>query len=239
MIHESKTKEHLITCSHHCMAVVGGFMGGFTILTRGDLFGNAQTANMISLVHFILGKDFLHFFLRLLAVFVYALGTAAYVMIKNKTDWNIKKVSILVDYLAVVLLGFFPESMEPVIALYPVFFAMSFQWNSFPGNYGYASSTIFSTNNIRQTTLAFSEYLCDKDKKHLHKMWFFLGTLLGFHTGVAVSWFAAKYLGYQGIWLNGVILLAAGVFVWLETSHETRNEKTKLPVRTAVANIYK
>lgn len=230
MTDENKTKEHIITCSHHCMAVVGGFMGGYAILARGDLFGNAQTANMISLIHAILGKDFLHFLLRLLALAFYVMGTVSFVMFKNKTNWNVKKVSLWIDFLVVILLGFFPASMESVIALFPVFFAMSFQWNAFPGNYGYVSSTIFSTNNLKQTTLALSEYLCDKDRKHLHKMWFFLGSLLCFHIGVVVSYFAVKYMGVRGVWLNSCTLFVAAVLVCLENRLETKWEKTKFPL---------
>lgn len=218
MTDDSRTKEQLITWSHHSMAVVGGFMGGYAILTRGDVFGNAQTANMIGLVHAIFGKDFLQFLVRLLALLVYILGTAVFVMAKNKTGLNIKRLSLGIDLLAVVISGLIPASVNPVLALLPVFFAMSFQWNAFPGNYGYASSTIFSTNNIKQTALAFFEYLCDKDKSRLHKMRFYLGTLLCFHGGVFVSFPAVKYFGIHGIWLNGCILFFAGILVWVETS---------------------
>lgn len=222
-----ENKAGLITWTHHCMAVVGGFMGGYAILTRGDVFGNAQTANLIALVHAVLGKDFLQFFIRILALAVYILGTMGFVMIKNKTDWNVKKISLCIDFMAVALSGVIPASVNPVLALLPVFFAMSFQWNAFPGNYGYVSSTIFSTNNLKQTTLALSEYLCERDKKHLHKMWFYLGSLLCFNGGVIVSYFATKYLGIKGIWLNGSVLLLAGVLVWMETSSETKGAKIK------------
>lgn len=232
MINENK--EWLITLSHHCMAVVGGFMGGYAILTRGEVFGNALTANLIGFVHAIFGRNLFQFMIRLFALLVYFLGTMGYVLVKNKTDWNIKKISLYIDFLAVVLSGFIPASVNPHIALLPVFFAMSFQWNAFPGNYGYASSTIFSTNNVKQTALAFSEYICDKDKQHLHKMWFYIGSLLCFHGGVAVSYFASKYFGIKGIWLNGCILFFAGILVCMETSSETKKAKTKLPVRAAM-----
>ena len=39
------------------------------------------------------------------------------------------------------------DGLDPVVALYPVFFAMSIQWSSFAGARGFYSSTIFSTNN--------------------------------------------------------------------------------------------
>ena len=42
------------------------------------------------------------------------------------------------------------------------FFAMSVQWGAFNGAQGFNSSTIFSTNNTKQTSLALAHYLCEK-----------------------------------------------------------------------------
>ena len=35
---------------HYLMAIVGGFFGGYAIFTRMNVFGSAQTANLIDLV---------------------------------------------------------------------------------------------------------------------------------------------------------------------------------------------
>lgn len=222
----NQKKEKLKTLEHHCMAMVGGFMGGYAILTRGDFLGNAQTANLIFLVHAVLGRDVWHVLLRLIAVFLYILGTMSYVMIKNKTSWNVQAVSCGVDIAAVILVGFIPMTVDPVVALFPIFFAMSLQWNAFPGNYGYVSSTIFSTNNVKQSALAFSEYLCDKDKKHLHKMKFFLGSLFFFHLGVIVSYFSTDWFAEKGIWLNLIVLFVAAVFIWQDAYGQIREKAT-------------
>ncbi|MDD6482619.1 MAG: YoaK family protein [Lachnospiraceae bacterium] len=232
-----RKEERLVTMMHHCMAVVGGFMGGYAILIRADFLGNAQTSNLIYLLYAVFGRDFFHVLLRVLAVALYVAGTMLYVMMKNKTGWNIPAVAIGVDCVAVLIEGFIPGSVDPVLALLPIFFSMSLQWNAFPGNYGYVSSTIFSTNNLKQTTLAFSEYLCDKDRKHLHKMKFFLGSLISFHIGVAVSYFCTGALAERGIWLNLPVLGIAAVLVWQRQAVEKEMKNAVKPAMNYVKEV--
>lgn len=96
------------------------------------------------------------------------------------------------------------------LALYPIFFAMSVQWSTFSGAKGFVSSTIFSTNNTKQASLAFAQYITDGDRVHFKKVKFYLFTLLAFHVGAAVGFFAVKLMGVQGAWVN--IILAAAAY---------------------------
>ena len=64
---------------------------------------------------------------------------------------DLRFISIGIDIFAILLLGFFPAGMSPVVALY-LFFCNAFQWCAFKAPGGYNSSTIFSTNNLRQFT---------------------------------------------------------------------------------------
>lgn len=84
---------------------------------------------------------------------------------KNKTKYDVRAVSMVITSLMILILGLIPADIDIVIGLFPTFFAMAFQWNSFPGEYGYVSSTIFSTNNTRQVSLALGEILFPDDGK--------------------------------------------------------------------------
>ena len=77
----------------------------------------------------------------------------------------------------------------------PLFFAAPIQWNAYAGDAGYGSSTIFSTNNIRQTVTSLTSYLIDGDIKMKRKAQFFGMTLLFFHIGVALASVAEIFLG--------------------------------------------
>ena len=71
---------------------------------------------------------------------------------------NFKYLCIALELLAVLIVGMIPATVDPLLSLYPIFFVTAFQWCVFKGAEGYACSTIFSTNNLKQTVLSFTEY---------------------------------------------------------------------------------
>lgn len=198
---------------HYTMAIFGGFIGAYAILARMQVFGSAQTANMIELVCGILGRDPEEVLIRIgaLVIFIGAIALSA-VLAKN-VRWNVKYLAVLFDFAAICVVGFLPAKMDPVKALYPLFFVTAFQWCVFKGANGYVSSTIFSTNNLKQTVLSAAEYLLYKDEEEIRKekgrkAAFFGGTLLSFHLGVGFGYLIWLQYGLHSVWFGSVPLLA-------------------------------
>ena len=141
---------------------------------------------------------------------------------------DIRRTAPVVDALAAVVLGFLPAEMPVTLALYPIFFAMSVQWGAFNGAQGFNSSTIFSTNNTKQTSLALAHYLCEKDPMYLAKCWFYAATLLCFHLGATLSFFAVKLWGLRASWC--VIPLAAWAY-YMVCCEEKSEQRTPAELR--------
>lgn len=196
-----KENEHIKKCLHFTMAFTGGFLGAYSLLNYHDLFGNAQTSNLIYLVGSAINRDAIQFILRFLDLFVYVSGLAATVFIPKYTKCNIQVLSVVFNCIAGILLCLYPAGINDYIALCPILFAMAFQWNSFSGAEGFTSSTIFSTNNLRQFVTSLSQYKTDKDPKMLKKAKFFGGTLLCYHFGVAVSFMAFLLFQKKAGWI--------------------------------------
>ena len=93
------------------------------------------------------------------------------------------------------------------------------QWSSFSGAQGFVSSTIFSTNNTKQASLAFAEYIADGDRGHFKKVRFYVFTLLAFHFGAAVSFFAVRLMGVHGAWVNIILAAVAYYMVLCENKY--------------------
>lgn len=218
-----KNREQLPCWIHHSAAIVGGYLGIYAILCRGDFLGNAQTANLIYLVHSLMGRNLTDAVLRLIAALLYMSGIALTVFVSKKYHGNLHILSVAVNAAAIFILGLFPEDMNVVVGLFPIFFAMAVQWNSYPGAYGYVSSTIFSTNNLRQVAISLSEYAITRDRKQLHKAKFFGGSLLCFHLGVVISVITHHFFGIHSVWLCYLPLALTGALVCCEckTSRET------------------
>ena len=202
--------------------MLGGFVGGWAVLSHG-VFASAETTNLIYLSLSLLGTDFKDCLIRIGAVVIYFISTMSTVFISRKFRTDIRKFAVAADALCLVTLPFIPEKTDVFISLYPVFFAMAFQWNSFKGANGYISSTIFSTNNLRQVALSLANYLSEKNIKHLAKMIFFLSTLVFFHIGVAVSYLFYKisplFCPYAGL----VIVLIVYILILQDAPEKREN----------------
>ena len=197
--------------THFIMAVCGGFFGGYAIFGRMAVFGSAQTANLIELVGDILGRNLTDASLRLGALLLYAAAMVIFVVLGKKTSLNLKYMAIAVDAAAAAVTAVMPEQMDPVLALY-------FQWCVFKGAEGYACSTIFSTNNLKQTVLSFTEYFLSEETegeeraKNLKKGRFFGETILFFHASVAAAFLALHVIGLSAVWLV-MLPLFAGLII--------------------------
>ena len=97
----------------HCsMAVVGGFIGAYSLLARHDVFGNAQTANMMWLAMCILGRSWTEVLLRLGGLAVYILGIATVTLWPRFTRINVHFLAVVVDGACLICLGMLPKDMN-------------------------------------------------------------------------------------------------------------------------------
>ena len=187
---------------HYNAAFIGGFFALYTVLSRSGLLGSAQTSNMLYIVSDIIGKNPLDFLIRIGSFFFYIAGFVLISWLPEHTDRDMKTISMWIDILVMLVIGFFPEDADPVLCLYPVFFALAFQWCAFKGAYGYVSATIFSTNNLRQFTTALTSYIMHKDPDMKIKMSFFGITLITYHTGAALAFVLWRIYSVRAIWFG-------------------------------------
>lgn len=184
---------------HYAVCLIGGFIGAYAIINRGGNLASAQTLNMIDIVLTLCGRNFIECFIRIVALLIYILGVFLCSILSHKTKLNMQRYALIVDMIGFVLLCFIPEDVNDFLALYPIFFMISTQWSVFHGTNGYNCSTIFSTNNLRQMTLAIGDYICTKDKEALKKAGFYAGSILWFHIGVAVAYFTSLVFGIYSV----------------------------------------
>ena len=207
------TKDKTQTAAHHAMALVGGFFGVYALMTRSATFGSSETSNLIYLTIDGLGTSLPDFLIRLGATLCYIGGIVFATLIpKFLKKWDVRYLSILIDTAACLLLAQIPGDADPVLALYPMFFATAVQWLAYTQAAGFNSATIFSTNNLRQCFAGLAEYLYSREEKHLARFRFYGGTLLCFHAGVIYCWFCMKLWGVRSIYAC-LLPLVAGLFM--------------------------
>lgn len=94
---------------HYTLSFIGGYLGLYAIVSRADLFGNAQTANLLGVVRDLIGRDFSDMLLRVGALLIYMAAVILTVWIPEHFSADLRFISIGIDIFAILLLGFFPS----------------------------------------------------------------------------------------------------------------------------------
>ncbi len=211
------TEKQKTAILHLLASFIGGSFGSYAIICRMT-FGSSQTMNLIRLFENLLSRDILNFVIHLGAFLLYCIAIAIAMILSERKIKYLKSLSLAIDAICALILGFLPLDLDPVIAIYPSFFAMAFQWCSFPGIDGYTISSVFSTNNLRQ----FVTGLVHKAEGKKDGMVRAYGlTLLAFHFGVCAQYFLFQPFSIKGIWFT-FIPIAIAFALSLVKTRETK-----------------
>lgn len=202
----SLRQEKLLHCT---ISFIGGIFAIYALLEHSNVFGSAETSNMILLVENLLDFDLYHIIIRTVSLLVYAGGITASLLMSKYHPSVQKLICIATDAVSAVILILTPSSTHPVIALYPIAFAMSIQWCTFRGVNKNPSATTFSTGNFRQLITNIFNYCTERKQESLSNVKFYAATMLSFHFGVAFCYFLKPYILHHSIGLVFIPLLAA------------------------------
>lgn len=211
---------------HFLMAFCGGFFGSYAVFNRMSVFGNAQTANLIELIGAVLGHDFPDALLRLGAFLVFVSALVLSVPLERQLHRKAKYLTLAVEAAIATAISFFPEDMNPIAAVYPIFFFAALQWSIFPGAEDFVAANVFSTNNIKQTFTSLTEYVLERKsnperaREKLKKAICFGGTLLSFHCGVISGFLGSRWLGIK----SSLLCLIPLMIVWGLLRREDRKK---------------
>ena len=194
---------------HHAVSVIGGFVGAYTIVNHCEIFANAQTGNLFRFVIGAFRGDFESAAYCVLAFLVYAAGNAFYVIARKYFRVSMKIISFMVTAAAFAVTGAVCRTENDMIAVLPIVFMAPVQWNAFKSAGGNSSSTIFSSNNVRQAVMLLTSGIMNKDKTALKNARFYWATLLFFHVGAAAGVLLSLTFGVYSIWFGYIFLAAA------------------------------
>lgn len=186
---------------HHAVSVIGGFFAGYTVMNHCDILANAQTGNLIRLVVNACRGELDSIAFMVLGFLVYAAANVFYAVARKYLRVSMKIVSFAVTAVAIVLTGLLSGAGNHYLAVLPVVFFAPVQWNAFKSAGGNSSSTIFSSNNVRQAVLLLTKYVMEKDAKAGKNARFYWATLLWFHVGAAFACLMSLWLATQSVWL--------------------------------------
>lgn len=168
----------------------GGFCDVYTFLTRGGVFANMQTGNLIKFfIHLINNQSFELMFILPILFFVLGCIIAAFMM-----KWEYQYVlTLILLFFSFLGCGFCPQSEAwdlVCVCILSVTGAMQFQAFRHCVNYYYTST--MCTNNMR----LLSESIVEKNKR---KILFYFSVILMFAAGCAAGVVSTKAMGIYSL----------------------------------------
>lgn len=211
-----KKKQNFLLCEKAwifvMLSAVGGYLGAFTVIMRGGVFCNAQTANFVFLAAALGKGNFrkgLYYFIPITAYFFGAV-ISEYLPDKIKRILRIRWDTLLIGFeiFVVVVLALLPESIPVQISQVAINFICSMQYNTFRRAENVPMATTFCTNHLRQTGVYFVKWLKHRDEKvYAQRFLTHIKMLLSFLAGGVVSSFLCTVIYGKALLGAGVLLL--------------------------------
>ena len=187
------------------LTLSGGFQDAYTYYTRGKVFANAQTGNIILLGHNAMNGDFTDAFRYLVPVLAFAGGIYISEVIRGiyreygKLHW--RQIVVVLEILLLFVGGFLPQSMN-MAANILVSFVCAMQVEAFRKMKGSAYASTMCIGNLRSATEMLYRYRHTKEKGCLEKCLRYYGVILVFGIGAALGSFMTSLFEERTIWIS-------------------------------------
>ena len=187
------------------LTLSGGFQDAYTYYTRGKVFANAQTGNIILLGHNAMNGDITDAFRYLVPVLAFAGGIYISEVIRGiyreygKLHW--RQIVVVLEILLLFVVGFLPQSMN-MAANILVSFVCAMQVEAFRKMKGSAYASTMCIGNLRSATEMLYRYRHTKEKGCLEKCLRYYGVILVFGIGAALGSFMTSLFEERTIWIS-------------------------------------
>lgn len=194
------------------LALAGGLLDAYTYVTRGGVFANAQTGNIVLLGVRACRGDWGGMLHSLLPILAFVAGVLAAEEIRRRCrggrEIHWRQVALGLEIAVLLAVSFLPPALNGA-ANVAVSFVCAIQVESFRKMRGNAFATTMCTGNLRSGTEQFYQFLRTGGREHLKKAAQYGGVILAFVLGAALGAWCSARLGVRAAAAACVPLLAA------------------------------
>jgi len=185
------------------LTLSGGFQDAYTFFTRGRVFANAQTGNIVLMSERLFHGDWAGGLRYLVPLTVFALGVFVAERVRRRCRaWerlHWRQLVVLGEIAMLGLVGFLPDTMN-LEANALVSFACAMQVQAFRKVNGYPYASTMCIGNLRSGMEALEGYLHTREKTVLHKALHYFGVVLLFALGAGLGSVVSPAVGTRAIW---------------------------------------
>lgn len=148
------------------LAITGGFLDAYTFLSRGKVFANAQTGNIVLLGTNLFQGEYKKALTYLIPVSSFIVGVfiSEFIKLKFKNNEKIhwRQIIVFIEIFLLILVAFMPENLNNLANII-VSFICAMQVESFRKINGISCATTMCTGNLRSGTELLFKYIKTKE----------------------------------------------------------------------------
>lgn len=209
------------------LAMAGGFFDAYTYLSRGGVFANAQTGNIVLFGLKLAEGEWQRALTYLLPILAFAFGVVAAELVKRrgkrekKSDAGLhwRQVIVLAEIILLGVVAFLPQQMNMVVNTV-ISFVCAMQVETFRKVRGSAFATTMCTGNLRSGTEQLMIWHHTREETAARKARQYYSIILFFILGAALGARLTDALGERALLLTCLPLVA--VFIMMFTEKEWR-----------------
>lgn len=195
------------------LAFVGGYLDVYTYLTRGHVFANAQTGNIV-----LMGIHMAHAEFRVAASyllpiisFVIGIGTVEFIRTRYRREGHVhwRQIIVLIETVIITAVAFVPGGDADIIVNSLISFVTSMQMYSFRKMEGNPYVTTVCTGNLRSAGAHFFQYMRSREKKSLIRSLKYMAVIGAFIAGAVISVFMTERWGEHSVFPASAVLAIA------------------------------
>ena len=191
------------------LAIAGGFLDAYTYMSRGGVFANAQTGNMVLLALRVSEGRWQEAAAYLAPILAFAVGVLVAEGIRTcnpgQGQFHWRHTVLAVEIAALVAASLVPVGAWNGVVNVTVSFVCALQVEAFRKVQGYPFASTMCTGNLRSGTDALFHGLLTHDRTLLCRSGCYFGVIACFLAGAAMG-------GLLAVWFPQRAVLAAALF---------------------------
>lgn len=206
------------------LAIVGGFLEAYTFFSRGGVFANCETGNLVLLALYLSQGQVQRALTYLPPILAFFLGVLLTDRIRRLftlhpgIHW--RQITILFEALCLVIVAFVPYGKFDIVVTTMVSFACSIQVQSFRKVRGSTYATTMCTGNLRSAADNLHAALFLHDASARRRTAHYFTIVLVFMGGAMIGGFTTQWLEEKAVLLATLPLLAAFTLMFVQSGAE-------------------
>lgn len=201
------------------LSLSGGLQDAYTYISRGKVFANAQTGNIVLLSQSIGARDLslsIHYLVPLLS-FSFGIAIAEFIRQRYQQSKRVhwRQLVLLIEICLLFLVGFLPETHN-MLANALVSFSCAMQVQAFRKVKGYPFASTMCIGNIRSGMESLCAYRLTHKTETLYKAASYFGIIFLFGIGAGIGGYLLPLLSRHTIWISCILLFFGFLLMFIK-----------------------